>query len=330
MQEHWEKIRQIHFDSNSGAPFWLQRAREMKIDVFKEVNTIDDFQKLGRLTLETLRETPPESFIPKSRIDNMKIPIESGGSSGEPVLTFFSPMEFEQAFVFPFLDVVAKNLFPKDGNWLYLGPTGPHAIGRAANICAKILTKQEPYSIDFDPRWAKKLPFDSLPAKRYLHHLCEQAILVWKRVPISILFATPPILDQLCEMITDEQREKITGIQLGGMNVTAQQWARWKKCFPNAKFLIGYGNSLVGVMYHIDEFRGYVLPESKRIAISIESKSKNEMQPGRIIVHRLDHTILYLNLHERDQALQKTTNGRNVIYNVEPLATMLNVKKGLY
>ena len=327
MNQHWHKIRRIHFDRENGAPFWIERARKQNIDVFAEVNTGDDFWKLGPLELEELRKTPPWDFVPKSMRDKSLIPIESGGSSGDPVLTFFDHDEFDQAFVAPFMEVYEKGLFPSDGAWLYLGPTGPHAIGRAARICAQKCSSLEPFTIDFDPRWVKKFSAESMPAQRYIEHLCDQTLLLWNRVPIRTLFVTPPLLDQLCVKVQEHKRDEVMAIQLGGMGASAEQWQKWRECFRNAKFLIGYGNSLVGVMYYDEEHNGYVKPQNPRMLITLKKQAEDV---GQIIVHRLDSTVMYLNLCERDQACYVNINGRDVLHDVAPLVTLTNVKKGLY
>ncbi len=336
-KNHWRKIRDIHFHSSEGSPFWLRRVKEMGLDVFQEVKEENDFWKLGELSLKTIRETPPNDFLPQS-FSQEKIPVESGGSTGEPILTYFTPREFEAAFVTPFLRAVEEG-FPAQGPWLYLGPTGPHAVGRAARLCSLKTSGQEPYMIDFDPRWAKKLPPTSMGAERYLNHLGEQALSLFRKVKVAVLFCTPPILDWLGENLEEDKRKGIQGIQLAGMAVDKNQWERWQRSFPQAHFLIGYGNSLAGVFYPREKSPGYCV-SSSRVHFSVLKLNEKgqgvpgqlarEGEKGQVVLHRLDESILYLNLLERDQAIRSSFGKEIFLQEVGPLSSVFKIRKGLY
>ena len=55
----------------------------------------------------------------------------------------------------------------------------------------------DPFSVDFDPRWAKKLADGSLARRRYLDHVTAQALDVLEREEVGVLFTTPPALAAL-------------------------------------------------------------------------------------------------------------------------------------
>ena len=55
----------------------------------------------------------------------------------------------------------------------------------------------DPFSVDFDPRWAKRLADGSLARQRYLDHVTDQALDVLEREDVGVLFTTPPALAAL-------------------------------------------------------------------------------------------------------------------------------------
>jgi hypothetical protein len=187
--------------------------------------------------------------------------------------------------------------FPRGGAWLYVGPSGPHVIGQAGASCATAMGGHQPFTIDFDPRWFRKLPKDSLGRKRYIQHLVDQAMDVLRSEPVEVLFTTPTMIEELATVMTDAQRHAIRGVHYGGMRVdpklliTAQtQW------FPRAVHLAGYGNSLFGVCMEAGGPPDRVLryfPHGLRHQVRVASDK-------RVWMHRLDPTVLIINLEERD------------------------------
>ncbi len=335
-KELWQKMRSIHFHPTTGSRFWVERAKSLSLDVFQEIQDIEDVWKLGELSLDVLRSIPPDDFVPAS-FQGEKMPFESAGTSGEPVMTYFSPQEFYMGFVAPFLNAVQEGLFPAQGAWLYAGPSGPHAVGHAAILCSQATSGQRPFTVDFDPRWAKKLTEGSMAAQRYLQHICEQALAVSQKVKFSILFITPPVLDELAQQWKPEFRHNIQGIQIAGMGVEERQWQSWKQSFPNAQFLIGYGNSLAGVFYPSSKSKGYWLNQGRLclqlIPLEGENRLQNKVtsgQTGQVLLHRLDETVLYLNLCERDQAVMLQDQDDIFLTNVAPVSTIKHIRKGLY
>ncbi|MCP6726024.1 hypothetical protein NL526_28610, partial [Klebsiella pneumoniae] len=82
--------------------------------------------------------------------------------------------ELLEAFVDPFVSAARALGFPTSEQWLFIGPSGPHIIGKVVKHLAGRFESAEPFSVDFDPRWAKKLPRGSFAAHRYLAHVVEQ------------------------------------------------------------------------------------------------------------------------------------------------------------
>uniref|UniRef100_UPI0029F4D890 hypothetical protein n=1 Tax=uncultured Ilyobacter sp. TaxID=544433 RepID=UPI0029F4D890 len=299
--EHLRRILRIHFDPDGGAPYWLKRQRELGFDVVSEIQSLADLPRLGAFDENALRDQPLRDFIPISRRAALAgaIVTETGGTTGAPKRTVFAREEFEEAFITPFVRAAQHAGFPLGATWLWVGPSGPHVIGQAAAWCATALGSPQPFSVDFDPRWFRKLPADSLARERYMEHLLEQALHVITREPVEVLFTTPIVLEQLAERMNTAARERVRGVHYGGMRVEpALLHKAQTEWFPRAVHLAGYGNSLFGLCMEFGgapdrQLRYY--PYGARHVVRIGDN-------GRVWMSRLDPTVLIANLAERDRA----------------------------
>jgi hypothetical protein len=311
---------EIHLDPNWGSTYWLQRQERLTWSIQAEIQEMKDVWKLGLLPVSDLRKYPVKAFIPKRfhHLFSQFILGETAGTSGEPCATAFRNDEFQEAFITPFLKVADATHFPKSEPWLWLGPSGPHIIGKVVRELARQSGSMDPFSVDFDPRWVKRLAEGSMARDRYLQHVISQALDILNREEIGILFTTPPTLKALAERMTDRQRESLHGIHYGGMSISPQTLNDFKLAFPAAVHLSGYGNSLFGVvMETVDTYRSAMdyYPLGERVIFQVIEWDKNDSdnerfrpvpcdrgQPGRLLVHRLDESCLLLNVLERDQA----------------------------
>ena len=305
---HLRRIVAIHFDPESGSPYWLSRQRELGLDARREIRGLADLQRLGPMPEAALRDRPILDFVPLSRREHLAgaMVTETAGTTGPPKRTIFTPEEFHAAFVEPFVQVAVASGFPRGAAWLWLGPSGPHVIGQAAAACAAAMGSPQPFSVDFDPRWFRKLPADSLGRRRYLDHLVEQALLVIHHEPVSVIFTTPVLLERLAGVMTARQRERVGGVHYGGMRVKPDLLrAAQTEWFSGAVHLAGYGNSLFGVCM---EFGGppdrtlRYFPYGARHPVTVAAD-------GRVWMSRLDPTVLIANLPERDVAGPATAPG---------------------
>jgi thienamycin biosynthesis protein ThnN len=293
------RIIAIHFDPEGGAPYWLERAESLGWDPRERVQSLHDLNLLGPMDEDALRDRSVLDFVPKRRRANLigGITAETGGATGRPKRTVFSRAEFYQGFVEPFVIVAEHAGFPKGASWLWAGPSGPHIIGQAASACAEALGSPQPFCIDFDPRWFRKLPPDSLGRERYFQHLLDQALSVISAEVIEVLFTTPVMLARLAQDMTATQRARIRGVHYGGMRVEADLLASAQDdWFPNAVHLAGYGNSLFGVCMELGGSSDRTLryyPFGPRHQIRVD-------EAGRVWMSRLDETVLIANLPERD------------------------------
>ncbi len=311
MTDRLRRVLESHFDPRHGTPYWLEREREVGIRARDEIRTMEDLSVFGPFPREALRTRPLEDFVPRWLWTGRSglVLAETGGTTGRPVRTVFTPAEFEEAFGRPFLAASLERGFPRGGNWLFVGPSGPHAIGQAARLLARLHRSLEPFSVDLDPRWARAQEPGSLGASVYLSHVIDQALDVVARETIDVLFTTPPLALALAGAMPEPTRHAIRGVHLGGMVLGGAAYAAIRKAFPQAIVLPGYGNSLFGILVeaippgpdlHADYF-----PLPGRLVVRVVGEDGREVAPGeegRVSITRLDESVLIVDHRERDVA----------------------------
>jgi thienamycin biosynthesis protein ThnN len=313
----------IHFDKDNGTPYWLDRQKEIGLDISKNIQSIDDLSILGPMDEQALATRPVEDFIPRIfRQEKKYILAETAGTLGKPKFAIHRKDEFNTAFITPFVKAAQRISFPMNYHWLFIGPTGPHIIGRAARACALQMDAGDVFTVDFDPRWAKKLPGGSFASQRYLEHIEAQALSILDVQSIGVLFSTPIVLSSLAEKMDKTKRLAIEGIHLGGMSASTEFMDKMSEFFPNAVVLSGYGNTLFGMMPQLcyDRQTGFdYFPYGHRLIVKVIPIAPDCQttdigscveygQQGQLIVHRLDEMQFIANFVERDTAIRIQPN----------------------
>jgi hypothetical protein len=312
---------EVHLHPTTGSPFWLARQKELGFDIRAEIREAHDLQRLGTMDPAVLAAHPLDHFLPRSlgAFRESLILGQTGGTLGRPGWTVYTAEEFEDAFVAPFVEAARHARFPAAGCWLYAGPSGPHIIGQAARAVARAHGCLEPFSVDFDPRWARKLEPGSFAAARYLEHIVDQAAQVLQQQTVSVLFSTPVVLLALGQRAQAETRRAIRGVHYGGQALSASELAACRAAFPNAVHLSGYGNTLLGCCMQLEESVGEpvyhafgarlicgVIPAGSTDAAHI---TRAPGSSGRLVVSRLDCSVLLVNLIERDDVTLTAPGG---------------------
>ncbi len=308
-------VLDLHFHPEHGSLYWLRRQERLGWSVTDRVRCAADLWQLGPTPLDDLRRDPLRDFIPRAFHGQLArfVVGETAGTSGGPRATAYRDDEFQAAFVTPFLKAARAADFPHGEPWLWVGPSGPHVIGKAVRELARQTGSPDPFSVDFDPRWAKRLAAGSLARQRYLDHVTDQVLDVLEREEVGVLFITPPALAALERRLTDRQREAVHGIHYGGLSMTAAEVNHFRTAFPNAVHLAGYGNTLFGVVMevadpprqHLDYF-----PRGDRVRFEVVAGGEESDWPprvlergvpGRVLFHRLDESCLLVGVVERDE-----------------------------
>lgn len=298
------------FDPGWGSAFWMNRAARLGMDGLHDIQTLADLRALGTIEPHEIAACPLDAFVPRSVAENLKhyLLAQTGGTTGPGTWTVFEPGRFHEAFVEPFLTAAQAVGFPSGERWLFVGPSGPHIIGRAARAIAKGVGSPEPFSIDFDPRWVRRIGGSEFARQRYIAHLVEQCMGVLDRTPIGVLFITPPLGIALADEMTTAQRQVIRGLHYGGMRLTREMRTQLEIRFPNAVHLSGYGNTLLGcapelcaTMAHGPAY--YPFGQRTRYMLLDDlGRPVDVGETGRICATRLDPDYFFCNLLERDRA----------------------------
>ena len=349
-----EEIIAIHFDPRAGSTFWLEQEKRLGLEARKEITCCEAFHLFGPMDTEALRTRPLLDFIPRRfhrELPNM-ILAETGGTTGAPIRRVYRPREFAAAFVDSWKRAADIRNFPRGGNWLFVGPSGPHVIGQSARAMARSLDSLEPFCVDCDVRWIKRQAAGSLGFTLYLDHVLDQAMNVIQTQNIEVLLITPPLLLAMAARMSTEERERIRGIHLAGMALSvADSEAIRNQLFPQAVVLPGYGNSLVGVLFEHalplpNESSTYIV-DDPALWLQLIAFQENRQptatdlgvtlkpgQRGRVVAHRLDPSFLLLNLVERDTACYATPTGEEdqcAVTAVEPIRPLVSTKsEGVY
>lgn len=306
LNERMQAVLAEHFDPTWGSPFWLERLSELGFDPVRDIRTVDELWRFGPTSLERMATHPIEHFIPQRYHKHLRnfVLAESGGTSGPPKRTAYLQQEFEEAFVLPFVAAAQRVRFPRNVHWLFIGPSGPHIIGKAARACAAALGSMEPFTVDFDPRWVRKLPAGTMAHNRYLEHVAQQAEAVLLTQSIGVLFSTPPVLTALGQRLPRAVRMHIQGVHLGGLPSSPEfLHSLESEWFPNAVVLGGYGNSLAGVCPQVASSPNGLpdyAPHGDRLIVDVASDDDGPR--GQVVFHRLDRSCFLPNVYERDWA----------------------------
>lgn len=309
------ELLRLHFHPRLGSRYWLRRQEALGWDVRDRIRTFADLRLLGPTPADDLGRFPVRDFIPAGLHDQLPRFIlgETAGTSGRPCGTAYRDDEFQAAFVAPFLRVARATGFPHGVPWLWVGPSGPHLIGRAVRELARQTGGLGPFSVDFDPRWAKRLGEGSFARRRYLEHVVTQALDVLEREEVGVLFTTPPTLAALAGRMSDRRREAIRGVHYGGLSITAEALNDFRAAFPRAVHLSGYGNTLFGVLMEVADGPRQALdyfPLTDRVRFEVVGPPEDDGwpaarglgEPGRVLFHRLDESCLLVGVVERDEA----------------------------
>ncbi|MCC6421238.1 MAG: hypothetical protein IT429_23625 [Gemmataceae bacterium] len=316
LDAHVREIVNWHFDPEKGAPFWLDKVKELGFDPRREVQRFDDLKKFGLFDDEWLRGGPVRRWVPKALHHKPIYVFETGGTTGIPksrVVVEDHWIDYEL-----FSDGLPDQYFPRGSNWLMLGPSGPrrlrlaveHLCQHRGGIC---------FCVDLDPRWVIKLIKKGWMEhlKAYQEHVIDQAMTVLSaNHEIKCLFTTPKLLDALAARLEKEgssiKQAGITGIFCGGTEMTAQ-WIRFaiEEYLGDGVYIAPtYGNTLMGLaasdMPQPPDYKiAYYAPQPRAVIEVVDLDDPNRVveydQTGRVKLTTLTKELFIPGFLERDE-----------------------------
>ena len=241
-----------HFNPATGSPFWLGVRQEGRVGSSSRDHSFADLKRFDAFEDEWLRGGPVQRWIPKGLVGKPVFVFETGGTTGIPK-SRVGMDDFRIDYEI-FSETLPDEYFPKNSNWLMLGPSGPrrlrlsveHLAQHRGGIC---------FCVDLDPRWVIKLikkgwtehlqalqgsrhrsgRHDSRSRPRHQVHVCHAKLLE--------AFAL-----RLESKGTTIRKAGITGIFSGGTEFTPQ-WNRFahEELLDGAYMTPTYGNTLMGL-----------------------------------------------------------------------------------
>ena len=215
-------VVELHFHPEHGSTYWLGRQEQLGWDVRDRVRTAGR-PPLARSDSGQRPAPLPAAGLHPANISLVACIASSSAKRPAPAdrlqATAYRDDEFQAAFITPFLRVAEATGFPRGEPWLWVGPSGPHIIGKVVRELARQTGSMDPFSVDFDPRWAKRLADGSFARQRYLDHVTAQALDILEREEVGVLFTTPPALTALAARMSEQQRSAIHGVHYGGLSV---------------------------------------------------------------------------------------------------------------
>ncbi|UOE18877.1 AMP-binding protein [Thermobifida halotolerans] len=309
---YMREVLRWHFSPETGSPFWLERAAKLGFDPIADVERIGDLRRFPDLS-DDLRTVAAEDLIPAgARGDTFEV-FESGGTTGAPKRVVDSASRSQN--VLWVSAVLREHGFPDRGDWLHVGPTGPHVVGRTV----KHLAAERGalcFTVDFDPRWVKRLLAAGRTdlANEYREYLLDQVELIVSSQDIRVLFITPPVLEALCTRTSLYERvaERLLGLLWAGTSVSAETlWQIENTFFPDAAVAAIYGNTLMGIAPQRPRAEGDThhcvftpfFPQSVVEVVDPETRDQvGHGERGRVLMHLLSRDMFLPNVLERDMA----------------------------
>jgi phenylacetate-coenzyme A ligase PaaK-like adenylate-forming protein len=305
-----------HFDPASGSPFWLDYAGQLGWDPRTAINGFADLKRFPPFEDDWLRGGPVQRWIPKALSGKPVFVFETGGTTGTPK-TRVGIEDFRIDYEI-FSRTLPDEFFPKGGNWLMLGPSGPrrlrlsveHLCQHRGGIC---------FCVDLDPRWVIKLIKKGWTEhlQAYKDHVIDQAVTILQAGhDIRCMFATPKLLESLALRLesigTTIRRAGITGIFSGGTEFTPQ-WNRFahEELLDGAYMTPTYGNTLMGLAAsapsgpHNDYKISYYAPEPRAVIEVVDFDDPDRLvdygQTGRVKLTTLTKEFFMPGFLERDE-----------------------------
>ncbi len=315
LDQHVREIIAWHFSPDTGCPCWLQWKEQAGWDPLAEVRAAADLVKFPHFDDEWLREVKPDQWVPKAYEGRPYNVFETGGTTGMPKQRIGwddYKTDYEE-----FSDRYGDEVFPRGGNWLMLGPTGPRRLRLAIEHLANY-RGGSCFFVDLDPRWVKKLIADGRVdiAREYQEHCVDQAVTILRNRRIQCLFTTPKLLESLGERLSLVDCG-IKGAFCGGTTMTPQnvRFLCEEVLEGQVRFVPTYGNTLMGLACSKPDFEAdgysiaYYAPQPRAVLRVVDpddtARTVDYDEWGRVELTTMTREFFMPRLLERDEALRR-------------------------
>ena len=314
-------VVQLHLDPTDGSRYWIQRDRRLGIHALHRVHDWADAQRFlafrdsdDQLRFEEAsRRTPVEEFVPRSvrRSPGFLWTAQTGGTTGMFKHGTWGQRYWQHIMEFSdeFLDLHGV---PRNRNWLFAGPTGPHTTGRLVVAIAERRGGMC-FCIDLDPRIVKIYTAEGMTqaADRYVRHIFDQIRAVLMSQTVEVLFCTSRLLEMLPQYLDVRLLNGVRAVLHAGTTMPrdSQQFLT-EQLFPGVPVFGMYGTSTTGICYQkplesVDAHRVVYIPSRPYVVLEVTDEAGTPVPygaQGRIRVWRLTDDALLPGFAERDRA----------------------------
>lgn len=317
LDEHVVEIIRFHFSEETGSKFWLDKAKMLPFNPLTDIKSFNDLERFEDYSDE-LRDIPIEDLIPKGLCHEDIFVYESGGATGKPKRIIEHDTRLKG--VHWLNQILDANGFPgrdEVSSWLFLGPSGPHIVGKSMGNLAR-LRGARCFYVDFDPRWVRKCIKNKKEeqAEEYINHIISQAKDIIRDQNIGVLFVTPSVLERL---ISDKEllsimRTKIKGIIWSGTSFSNEGIKfLQEEIFCDVSIMGIYGNSLMGIApqvpHHQTKYASvfhsfYPYSIAEVVHVHDCNKPVDYYEKGQVKVTLLTKEMFMPNNLERDEAVR--------------------------
>jgi len=345
LDQHVRDMVAWHFSPETGTPFWLDWAAKQSFDPRERVRRFEDIVEVfPHFEDAYLRDLPHEQFTPRAYAGRPFRIFETGGTTGMPKQRI--SWEDHLKDYSEFAEFLEDEYFPRGGNWLMLGPTGPRRLRLAIEHLANE-RGGSCYHVDLDPRWVKKLiaSKQSEQAIAYKRHVVDQGVAIIKGRDVKCLFTTPLLLEALGERISLADRG-IRGVFCGGTTMTPQmvRFLCEEVLEHKVQFVPTYGNTLMGLAQGLPILKAddysvtYWAPQPRAVLRIVNPDDTKTLVPygefGRVELTTLTKEFFMPRFLERDEAERRHATARHPwdgVGDVRPFrATQTAIVEGVY
>jgi thienamycin biosynthesis protein ThnN len=315
------RVVRLHLDPEDGSRYWVERDRRLGTDALHTVNGWADAQEVLAFRNavdqmqfeEASRRAPVENFVPRSvrHGGGFLWAAQTGGTTGMFKHGTWGARYWEHILAFSdeFLDL---HRVPHGGNWLFIGPMGPHTTGR---LVVAIAERRGGlcFSIDLDPRIVKIFGAEEMAAAadRYVRHIWDQVRAVLISQHVDVLFCTSRLLEMLPQYLDLSLLSGVQAVLHAGTTMPPEsQQILSQQLFPGVPVFGMYGTSTTGICYQKplepqDEHRVVYVPSRPHVVLDVTDEAGAPVPygiEGQIRVWRLTDDALLPGFAERDRA----------------------------
>ncbi|MFP4045769.1 MAG: hypothetical protein ACLFS3_01790 [Candidatus Aenigmatarchaeota archaeon] len=316
-EEYISEVMNIHFDSENGTPYWLDKKKTYDFDPKEDIKSFASLDKLSEVNQEELIYKRLENFIPKLFSKTDYIVGESSGTTDHK-----KQIPWHQKTSDKTVDWYKYNLdlhdFPEGENWMSIGPYGLYEehMKKTANMRDGLF-----YPVAIETRGIKNMAdsagdfkenpwklwklYEALKFKNYIEPTFKTAKEKLETEDIGVVTSAPPFL----EILAEEGFTDFEGVLVSGTGFDAEAYESLDNIFPNADVVAMYATSFFGPAFDHPDNDSYVpkyFPYPGRVCLDVVDPETKEPvdygERGQVKYDIVEPHFLWPNHYERDSA----------------------------